>query len=237
MGEGKYVISEVVNMTQIKPHTIRYWEDELQLNIDRNTMGHRYYSDENIKLFLKIKELKDQGFQLKAIKMLLPNIHTLEEMDSPQIMQLREQMNQLVSDNLEKEETVHNYGTSQKEGTIATGEEVTDQTGVVSTNSKETKPANMTANSSEKIHQFMEILNRVFLEGLQSNNKIIAQVITTEVTENVIKEMDYLFRIKEEREEERYRKLDETIRGVQKSRQEVAITNTDRKRRRRWFRK
>lgn len=233
MGEGKYVISEVVNMTQIKPHTIRYWEDELQLNIDRNTMGHRYYSDENIKLFLKIKELKDQGFQLKAIKMLLPNIHTLEEMDSPQIMQLREQMNQLVSDNSETEETVHNHGTVQKENIVSIGE----QTSIVSTKTSEAQQITIPNTSAEKIQQFMEILNRVFLEGLQSNNQVISQSIATEVAENVIKEMDYLFRMKEEREEERYKKLDEMIRGVQKSRQEVAITNADRKKKRRLFHK
>ena len=32
-------------------------------------MGHRYYTDENIKEFLKIKELKEKGYQLKAIRM------------------------------------------------------------------------------------------------------------------------------------------------------------------------
>ena len=34
-------------------------------------MGHRFYTEENIKLFQRIKDLKDQGLQLKAIRNLL----------------------------------------------------------------------------------------------------------------------------------------------------------------------
>ncbi len=31
-------------------------------------MGHRYYTDFHIRLFKQIKELKEKGYQLKAIK-------------------------------------------------------------------------------------------------------------------------------------------------------------------------
>ncbi len=38
------------------------------MNIPRNEMGHRYYTDFHIRLFKQIKELKEKGYQLKAIK-------------------------------------------------------------------------------------------------------------------------------------------------------------------------
>ena len=52
---------------------VRYWEEELDLTIPRNEMGHRYYTRENIQEFQKIKELKEKGYQLKAIRMILHN--------------------------------------------------------------------------------------------------------------------------------------------------------------------
>ena len=46
----------------------RYWDEELDLTIPRNAMGHRYYGEEELDKIQEIKHLKEQGFQLKAIK-------------------------------------------------------------------------------------------------------------------------------------------------------------------------
>jgi DNA-binding transcriptional MerR regulator len=67
----RYMISDAANLVNVEAHVLRYWEEELELNIPRNEMGHRYYTKENIQQFLKIKELKEQGYQLKAIKMVV----------------------------------------------------------------------------------------------------------------------------------------------------------------------
>ena len=61
MEQVRYMISDAANIVQLEQHVLRYWEDELQLDIPRNEMGHRYYTDENIKEFLKIKELTEKG--------------------------------------------------------------------------------------------------------------------------------------------------------------------------------
>lgn len=61
------------NIVHVESHVLRYWEDELELNIPRNEMGHRYYTKENIAEFQRIKELKEQGYQLKAIRMIVHN--------------------------------------------------------------------------------------------------------------------------------------------------------------------
>lgn len=72
MGEDTiYYISEAAKKVQVEAHVLRYWEDELQLGIKRNEMGHRCYSGEDIERLQQIKLLKEQGLQLKAIRTVL----------------------------------------------------------------------------------------------------------------------------------------------------------------------
>ena len=71
MEKVRYMISDAAAMVNVETHVLRYWEEELDLVIPRNEMGHRYYTRENIEEFQKIKELKEQGHQLKAIKTIL----------------------------------------------------------------------------------------------------------------------------------------------------------------------
>lgn len=66
-----YYISEAAKKVQVEAHVLRYWEDELQLPIRRNEMGHRCYSREDIERLQQIKRLKEQGLQLKAIRTVL----------------------------------------------------------------------------------------------------------------------------------------------------------------------
>ena len=74
MEKARYMISDAARMVALEQHVLRYWEDELELPIARNEMGHRYYTEDNIRMFHRIKELKEQGYQLKAIKTLLPEM-------------------------------------------------------------------------------------------------------------------------------------------------------------------
>lgn len=68
MSDTRYQISETAKLTQVEAHVLRYWEEELQLPIGRNEMGHRYYTEKDIQTFLSIKELKKKGLQLRAIR-------------------------------------------------------------------------------------------------------------------------------------------------------------------------
>lgn len=71
MSKNHYTITEAANLLKTRTHTLRYWEEELDLHIPRNEMGHRVYYDEQIEQFQTIRKLKDQGFQLNAIHMQL----------------------------------------------------------------------------------------------------------------------------------------------------------------------
>ena len=74
MAEIHYLISDASKKVDVEAHVLRYWEEELELPIPRNDMGHRYYTDFHIRLFKQVKNLKEKGYQLKAIK------HALEQM-------------------------------------------------------------------------------------------------------------------------------------------------------------
>lgn len=72
-----YYITEASNAVKVENHVLRYWEEELGLPVRRNEQGHRYYTEEDIRLLRKIKRLKDQGLQLKAIKLVLKGMNYL----------------------------------------------------------------------------------------------------------------------------------------------------------------
>lgn len=72
--ETRYTVRQAAEMTGVKAYVLRYWEDELDLRIQRNELGHRYYTGYDIQVFMNIKELKKRGLQLRAIKDLIPQI-------------------------------------------------------------------------------------------------------------------------------------------------------------------
>ena len=74
MGEVHYMISEAAKRVNVETHVLRYWEEELSLSIGRTEMGHRYFTEDDIQLFCCIKELKEQGIQLKELKGLIPDM-------------------------------------------------------------------------------------------------------------------------------------------------------------------
>ncbi len=172
MREIRYMISDAAKMVDVEAHVLRYWEDELDLEVSRNEMGHRYYTEEDVTRFKYIKELKSQGFQLKAIKMLLT-----ENADLKQPMKVIEAQPQV----------------------------------------------------NDKMEQFQTILGNIVSHALKENNSELGKEVSQCVSENILKEMDYLFRMQDEKEEERFKKFDETIRTYQKARQELAMTKEKKK--------
>ena len=74
MGEVRYMISEAAKRVNMEAHVLRHGEEELELTIGRTEMGHRYYTEEDIRLFNCIKELKEQGMLLKELKEIIPDM-------------------------------------------------------------------------------------------------------------------------------------------------------------------
>lgn len=64
----QYLISDAAKKVEVEAHVLRYWEEELKLPIQRNHLGHRFYTKEDIERFCMIKKWKEEGLQLKAIR-------------------------------------------------------------------------------------------------------------------------------------------------------------------------
>lgn len=180
MREVRYMISDAADKLGMEAHVLRYWEEELELEVPRNEMGHRYYTEEWLCTFDQIRLLKKKGYQLKAIKMLIHNQNHCE----PEKFVL----------DLEKE--------------------------LISFADMEAESGQLVrADASEaalKMEQFQTLMTNIVKAALEENNHQLGQAVSEQVGEKVIKEMNYLMREREEQEEERFRKLDETLRMRQK---------------------
>lgn len=168
-----YTISEAAKLMNVEPHVLRYWEDELNLNIARNSMGHRIYTDDDLKTFKSIQHLKANHISLKDIREQLPA-------SAPSAV------------------TAYPGGNAVARNTEAGA-------------------------SADKMTQFKSILTNIIKDAMSENSKELSDDISSRVSDNVRKEIDFLVRQRDEEEEARFKQLDETIRTFQKARQEAAI--------------
>lgn len=208
MRETRYMISEASKRIDIEQHTLRYWEDELDLHIHRNEMGHRYYREEDIEVLKAVKILKEKGYQLRAIKMLLPEIQKLSSLDKEEVDKIqrdwdKKYMDEIVGENNQALLSV------KKDGNEKDGEELVQK-------------------NSGKMEQFKTLMSNLITEAIKDNNEALSVNVSEVVTDKVIKEMDFLLRVKEEREEERFKQFDRTLRELQNSRTEFAVSRSDR---------
>lgn len=167
----RYTISDAAGIVAVESHVLRYWEDELELTVPRNELGHRYYTQENVDQFLRIKQLKEEGYQLKAIKILL---HQQMQDGEEQPVRLPEKA---------------------KLQSVAEETQMSPQ---------------------ERMEQFQDLMTRIVRNAMTENNKDLSREIGTDVGDRVLKEMNYLMRVQDEQEEERFKKLDEAIRNYGK---------------------
>jgi len=65
-----YSITEVSELTDVKPHVLRYWETEFKaLRPKKNRAGNRTYRSSDIKLIQMIKRLLyEEGFTIAGAK-------------------------------------------------------------------------------------------------------------------------------------------------------------------------
>ncbi len=209
-----YLISDAAKQVQVESHVLRYWEEELKLPIKRNEMGHRYYTEEDILQFREIRNLKEQGLQLKAIRNMLQkgklgNGGSIYDAVSANVR--NETIMQGFADRNMNEESVKRH--------------------VVMVNKGEFVPVTEESKEAKSI-RLQQLLKNMIMEAVQSNNKEVCE----EIKETLLKELDYQFRLQEEREEERegirtnrqeehYKQLDELLRSRNKGRRQRGIIN------------
>ena len=183
MGEKRYIISDASKMLGVESHVLRYWEEELNVKIPRNEMGHRYYTDNHINLLKNVRDLKNQGYSLRTIKMML-------------------------TDPDERENRRANGGNSIQLPLTATEVKSPTATGKSSIIVEDS--------NGSKMEQFQALMDKVVCKALKASASELGKEVSGNVSETVLKEMNYLMRTQDEREEERYKKLDEAMRSKQK---------------------
>ena len=219
MEKVRYMISDAAAMAGVESHVLRYWEEELDLTIPRNEMGHRYYTRENIQEFQKIKQLKEQGYQLKAIRFILHN----GSMDKPDMRDTNlaspKTDSEISSLNHVQPSTIPTNTTSKMDSSVTPA--IADNTSVssvrhgrqISQATSSQIPQVDQLSAEERMAQFRELMSDIVGRAIAQNNEELSLNIGQEVRETVLKEMNYLFREQEEAQEERYKKLDAAIRG------------------------
>lgn len=180
---ARYLISEAARQTGVEAHVLRFWEEELKLEIPRNEQGHRYYTEGHIEIFEQIKRMKLQGFQLKAIKDSLVQQTAMGEAASTAQESVGE-----TAERMEKD--------GEKNITIPIDFSERKMTGL---------------SHSDKLVEFESIVYDIVTEALRNNNERQAKDISDRVGDKVVKEMNYLMRENEEHLEEHFRKLDEAL--------------------------
>lgn len=220
-----YYISEASKLVQVEPHVLRYWEDELSLAIGRNEMGHRCYTKEDIERFQQIRYLKEQGLQLKAIRLFLhgDNTFPLPSAGKSEAAARKMPPNGAESRKADGNEIVENDIAEKVEDMVM---KKAKKYMVTMTKGKETVmelpvgdlqeyAESADDEKAKKAARLQYLLQHLVTDAVKNANREMC----TEIKESILKELDYQFRQQEERdeahwkqEEEHYRKIDEMIR-------------------------
>lgn len=262
-----YQISEASRLLAVEAHVLRYWEEELGMIIPRNEMGHRYYTEEHLRIFSRVKDMKERGYQLRAIRAILSG----EEPPEPPITEIP----------LKKEQRVQNEQKMQKEqkaqkeqpsvrpveqpdtapsripapvrvpGTDPVANPSTDPSEAPPTGpavlpepapveipgkAPDRAPEEPSAGTSQiqawnstasvdpaadaeererRMNQFQEVVTHIVAQAMLCNNPGLAKDISSRVEKDLIEEIRGLMNSSESRQEERFRKLDESMRAIQ----------------------
>ena len=225
------MIKDAVKELKIEAHVLRYWEEELNLNIKRNSMGHRYYDDKDIRLFKEINNLRESGVSLKDIRLAIEKARKEFGADDNSKQNIYEEKT--------TDKSVETLEEKTTDKSVETLEEKTAILNVTKAAIDEQLSENKNEIDENKIVDFKSVqlqnmMNKLVANALRENKKIITTSVKNEIADDVMKQIDLVIKEKEEREEERFRRLDENIRKLQQSEALIAATKAPKKR---WWKK
>ena len=181
-------VKEVAEMLGTEAYVLRFYEKELNLDIRRNSKGHRVYTLDDVEIFRKIQDMREQGLQLKAIETI---VH-----DSGETKETYEQLSSI---------------------TLAA---------VAPVKNNDIVGIDITSAEDEKVKQFSflmkDMLKQALVECNQQSKVEMEETIKREVDTAVEEKVSKFQEAQDEKNEEYYRRLDETMREVQKMRKEIS---------------
>lgn len=185
MNEKVYTIKEVTTILDIEAYVLRYYEKELDLQIHRNSQGHRIYTQKDIAILRQIKDLREQGLELKGIRNV---IHTLDQEGLESLTQVTATTSKVIP-------------------IVADDIDIGDK-------------------DDQKVKQFTmiikEMLKQTLVEFGEESKKQLHAELTNEMDVMMDKKILELEVSQQQKNEEYYKKMDETMREMQKMRKELA---------------
>ncbi len=234
MEQTRYLISDAAKKVEVESHVLRYWEEELEIPIKRNELGHRYYTQEDVDRFREIKNLKEQGLQLKAIRMILRD-GKLERWDDkisavvagPFLGEKKEEKEEKEEKEAKEERMEENMvevrtnGATVMANTASDGHIISEQERHMIEIIRKRDIAEVREESREEKNARLQLLlQHMIAEAVRENNRELCE----DMKQCLLKEIDYQFRMQDERtqerederrkrEEEHYKALDEMLRS------------------------
>lgn len=232
MGEVRFMISEAAKQVHVESHVLRYWEEELDLNIGRTEMGHRYYTEEDIQLFCCIRKLKNEGVLLRDLKPLIPKLQAAKNQvaaPSAKLSTASQTSTMPASKGTCQSNTIpidknssQNPNTSLDKNSSQNPNTFADKNGNISNTCLPSASVEADVLPASQLEQARLLFGDILKEVILDNNKTLEYNISQKVTADVLREMEFLFQAKERLEEEHFRKLDCLIRQQQATRKESA---------------
>ena len=215
MAEIHYLISDASKKVDVEAHVLRYWEEELELSIPRNEMGHRFYTDYHIRLFRQVKSLKEKGYQLKAIKAALAKtFQDGKTVISGEILE-EDVIAALKGTGPEGQEAREKAGTKEEAEGGQAREKAAEDSAVKNLAPFDSDSVEALL-AEEKMEQFQKLMDHIIGRAMEENTEKLSQDVSYLVHDKLMKVLEYLMRVSDEREEERFKQLDEAIRSCQR---------------------
>jgi len=77
--KDRYSITELSQRLNTTDHTLRYYEKEFNITVPKDERGRRYYTPELANLMFKIRQMRNEGLQIKAIRKILISDNMITE--------------------------------------------------------------------------------------------------------------------------------------------------------------
>ena len=214
-----YTIKDAAKKVQVEAHVLRYWEEELRLPIGRNELGHRFYTEKDVELLGHVRDWKQQGLQLKAIRLMLSEDGRLA-VPQEVVRQVQSMVETGVAQLSKTAEAVQ--PTKSEDGAM----QVPKSADGAMTPESETGAAQPPAAGAAAVQPSIEAILLDERSAKAAKLQLLLENLVSRTVQEsnavILKELDFQFRQMEEnaqerekkrmeREEERYRKLDELI--------------------------
>lgn len=232
-----YQISEASRLLAVEAHVLRYWEEELGMIIPRNEMGHRYYTEEHLRIFSQIKDMKERGYQLRAIRAILSGEEPPETpiTEIPLKKEQKSQNEELRGEQLESPgQASVDMPSGQNDGepvkiprtrTLPPPEmpvpdaqpqpEILPQREMQPEQELQIQQDAQLQASDSRMDQFQAVMTHIIAQAMLCNNPGLAKDISKQMERELLSEIRKMMNSSESRQEERFRKLDESMRCIQ----------------------